>query len=194
MKRLTLLAALLLPVLQAGAQHATIMTEELVYEQSSPVSGQYSVHRKVLVHNEKGLPTASFWEYTDAFHSVASFSGSITYQGKSRKIRKDDLINHSLTDGLADDAAICLYQPASPYPFTVEYDYTVSCKKGIASFPTFLPLERENVSLVGASYTLIVPAGFAIQYFASAEPVVERERPTAINGNSRCRTVSAKSI
>ena len=61
MKRLTLLAALLLPVLQAGAQHATIMTEELVYEQSSPVSGQYSVHRKVLVHNEKGLPTASFW-------------------------------------------------------------------------------------------------------------------------------------
>ena len=174
MKRLTLLAALLLPVLQAGAQHATIMTEELVYELSSPVSGQYSVHRKVLVHNEKGLPTASFWEYTDAFHSVASFSGSITYQGKSRKIRKDDLINHSLTDGLADDAAICLYQPASPYPFTVEYDYTVSCKKGIASFPTFLPLDRENVSLVGASYTLIVPAGFAIQYFASAEPVVEK--------------------
>ena len=31
MKRLTLLAALLLPVLQAGAQHATIMAEELVY-------------------------------------------------------------------------------------------------------------------------------------------------------------------
>ena len=174
MKRLTLLAALLLPFIQVGAQHATILTDELVYELSSPVSGQYSVHRKVLVHNEKGLPTAAFWEFTDAFHSMASFSGSITYQGKSRKIKKDDLINHSLTDGLADDAAICLYQPSSPYPFTVEYDYTVSCKKGIASFPTFLPLDRENVSLVGASYTLIVPAGFAIQYFASAEPVVEK--------------------
>ena len=176
MKRLTLLAALLLPFIQAGAQHATILTDELVYELSSPVSGQYSVHRKVLVHNEKGLPTAAFWEFTDAFHSMASFSGSITYQGKSRKIKKDDLINHSLTDGLADDAAICLYQPSSPYPFTVEYDYTVSCRKGIASFPTFMPLDRENVSLVGASYTLIVPAGFAIQYFASSEPVVEKGR------------------
>ncbi len=174
MKRLTLLAALLLPVLQAGAQHATIMAEELVYELSSPTNGQYSVHRKVLVHNEKGLPTAAFWEFTDAFHSVASFSGTITYQGKSRKIKKDDLINHSLTDGLADDAAICLYQPSSPYPFTVEYDYTVSCKKGIASFPTFMPLDRENVSLVGSSYTLIVPSGFAIQYFASEEPTVEK--------------------
>ncbi len=151
---------------------AVILSYDMTFDMASQSSGTMKVCRKVLVMNRKGLASALFNVYTDSFRSLSSFSGRIEAGGKTlRKMKSPDLNTVLLADGMATDAFVSFYEPNAPYPFTVEYEYEVSYRKGFVSFPAFIPVSAPDVSIVQASYTLSVPSQTQIQYNASAEPV-----------------------
>ena len=150
---------------------ATVLEHDVSFSLSSPVSGEYKVHVRTLVHKKDGLSVAAFSVYTDSFRSLTSFSGKIEVGGKViRKLKMSDVVTVSLSSGLADDSYASFFEPNAPCPCIIEYEYTVSHKKGIASFPVFAPVDSPYVSLKSARYELRVPRGQKIQYEASAEP------------------------
>ena len=153
--------------------NAAVLEQDVTFTLSSPTSGELKVKERMIVFNKTGLSAASFELYTDSFRSLSSFSGKIEYGGKViNKIKASDLVTMSLSSGLADDSYVTMYEPNAPYPCVIEYEYTVSYKKGIVNFPVFFPVLHPNVAVKSADYTLKVPAGHKIQYKASSEPEV----------------------
>ena len=157
--RLAVLLLLWGGLLSAQEKYNAIVLEDVeTFTMSSPTSGNLEVRRSVRVFNEAGLEDAVFQEYTDQFRSISSFKGTVQKEGGSPvKIKKDDLVRVSIASGLAEDGFINGYQPSASYPFTVTYEYTMSFRKGFASFPSFIPVSGEKVKLEKAVYTLQVP-------------------------------------
>ena len=167
-------------MLLAGVAHAQPAAEVLETEAKftliSPSEARYKVHQRVRVNKQGGAEAGTFLVYTDEFRSLSSFSGSITSGGKViRKLKKEDLYVSLESDALAEKSYVNAYEPVAPYPFEVEYNYTVSYRKAIASFPSFIPLVDYDVPVRSASYTIIVPLSTEIRYKASAAPVVAPE-------------------
>ena len=110
--------------------------------------------------NRKGLSSALFSVYTDSFRSLSSFSGRIEAGGKTlRKLKSSDLNTVLLADGIATDAFVSFYEPNAPYPFTVEYEYEVSYRKGFVSFPAFIPVSAPDVAAVQDNPIMKIDAG-----------------------------------
>ena len=161
---LTLLGLLL----SAGVNvAATVVEDREVCRLNSATSGEWTVSKTIIVHNEKGLDAATFFLGCDGFHSLKSFSGSVqSGDNKPRKIKKDDLISSSYSEGLVDDGKMYGFIPEGHYPLTVKYEYKIGLQKGIASFPSFFPVSDEDVEVVEASYTLDVPEGYGVKSIA----------------------------
>lgn len=154
---------------------AVIERSDAVFDMKSPVSGTYTVSRKVLVSEPAGKDAAVFVNYNDSFRSLSSFSAKVIYNGKAvKKAGMRDLVWEKVSASLADDSSYAVYVPDCPYPFSVEYEYTVTYRDGIVSFPSFFPLSVPGVPLMDASYMLNVPAGTDISYWSWSEPEVTR--------------------
>ena len=162
-------------MLLAGVAHAQpaaeVLEMEAKFTMTSPTEARYEMHERILVNKQTGLEAGTFMLHTDEFRTLGSFSGSISSGGKViRKIRKDDLYVALESEALAEKSYTNAYEPVAPYPFEVEYNYTVSYRKAIASFPSFFPMEDYDVPVRSASYTIAVPWTKKIQYKASSEP------------------------
>jgi len=174
---------LILPFLLTGTvlcaqekYHAVILEDVEAFTMDSPVSGSFTVRRSVLVNDKAGEQEAVFHEYTDQFRSLSAFKGTVERSGaKPLKMKKDDLQMVSIASGLAEDGFIVGYVPSAAYPYTVTYEYTMTFRKGIASFPSFVPVTSEKVRLEKASYRLTVPAGTAISHYAQKVGEVRKE-------------------
>lgn len=155
-------------VLSAQENFNAIVLEDIEsFTMSSPYSGNLEVRRTVRVFNDAGLSEAVFQEYTDQYRTLSSFKGTIEKQGsKPLKLKKEDLQKVSIASGLAEDGFLIGYEPTATYPFTVTYEYSLSYRKGIASFPSFLPVSGDKVKVEKASYTLQVPPGTIINSFS----------------------------
>ena len=177
--RYRLIALLLLwaGVLSAQEKYNAIVLEDVeTFTMSSPTSANLEVRRSVRVFNDAGLEDAIFQEYTDQFRSISSFKGSIEKEGgKPVKIKKEDLVMVSLASGLAEDGFVNGYKPTAAYPFTVTYEYTMSFRKGFASFPAFFPVSGEKVKVEKASYTLKVPSGTKINTYTEKAGKMRKE-------------------
>ena len=180
-KALTTLLLLSCGLLAAQEKYNAIVLEDTeTFTMSSATSGSLQVVRSVRVFNDSGLEEAVFQEYTDQFHSLSSFKGTLERDGaKPLKIKKEDLVMVSVASGLAEDGFVNGYQPNATYPFTVTYEYTMTYKKGIASFPTFLPVSEEKVKLEKGSYTLQVPSGTAVKTVYSKAGELRKEEGKA---------------
>ena len=172
---LLFMAGVDLPSLSSGA---VVMEDKEVFRMTSTTSGELSVSKTVLVLDEQGLSSAVFYLYCDTFRSLKSFSGTVQASGqpKPKKLKKDDLYDIALSEGLVDDGKRYVYEPEGHYPLTVHYEYKVSYQKGISTFPVFFPLNHTDEAVLGASYTLDVPEGYAIKSLASG---VEYAKETA---------------
>ena len=174
---------LILPFLLTGTvlcaqekYHAVILEDAEAFTMDSPVSGSFTVRRSVLVNDKAGEQEAVFHEYTDQFRSLSAFKGTVERSGaKPLKVKKDDLQMVSIASGLAEDGFFVGYVPSAAYPYTVTYEYTMTFRKGIASFPSFVPVTSEKVRLEKASYRLTVPAGTAISHYAQKVGEVRKE-------------------
>ncbi|MBQ9477302.1 MAG: DUF3857 domain-containing protein [Bacteroidales bacterium] len=150
---------------------AVVLSVDVTFTMNSPVQGQYDVHERIRVNNQKGIAAATFMQYTDEFRTLSAFSGSISSGGKVlRKLNKKDVSTVLESDALAERVYMNGYEPVAPFPFEVEYVYTVSYRKAIASFPSFIPVQDFDVPVRSATYTLSLPAGTEISYDSSAEP------------------------
>ena len=153
--------------------NAIVLEDTETFTLSSATSGNLQVVRSVRVFNDAGLAEAVFEEYTDQFRSLSSFKGTLEREGaKPLKIKKEDLVMVSVASGLAEDGCVNGYRPNASYPFTVTYEYTMTYRKGIATFPSFLPVSTEKVKLEKGSYTLQVPSGTTVKtvYSKVGEP------------------------
>ena len=181
MRKALFVLAVIFPIVANAAEDpdAVIESYEAVFTMNSVSSGAYHVRTTVLVNNEDGLPAGTFSVMTDSFESISSFSGTLIPGGggKPSKIKSSDLIKISSMSGLADDIMMNAYEPSGAYPFRVSYDYTISFKKGILSFPTFFPLSSPDVSIVKASFALDLPKGTEISYVGNK--VTMRDESTA---------------
>ena len=175
---LFLAGSLLAPALRAQAP-AEVLLSETRFTMKSPVEAVEEVHEIIQVNKQSGLETGCFEVYSDDFRTLSSFSGSISVGGKViRKLRKADLITELESDALIERVYVNAFEPLAPYPFVVEYNYTVTHRKAIAAFPTFMPVPDYEVPVRAAGYTLTVPAQMEIQYRSSAEPKVETDGET----------------
>ena len=177
--RYRLLASLLLwcGLLSVQEKYNAIVLEDVeTFTMSSATSGNLEVRRSVRVFNDAGLEDAVFQEYTDQFHAITSFKGTVEKEGgKPVKIKKEDLVMVSIASGLAEDGFVNGYQPTASYPFTVTYEYTMSYRKGFASFPVFFPVSGEKVKVEKGSYTLQVPSGTKINAISAKAGDMRKE-------------------
>ena len=128
---------------------------------------------RIQVNREAGDGLAVFEEYTDAYRTISDFSGKVESAGKVvKKLKKSDLTTVSSSEGLADESFLNFYEPAATYPYVVEYDYTITYRDGIISFPSFGPVVAYEVPVREASYSLTAPSDMKIRYKAWTEPEV----------------------
>ena len=168
-------ALLSVSMLLAGVAHAQPAAEVLEWEakftMTSPTEARYEVHKRILVNKQSGAEAGTFLLHTDEFHTLSSFSGNISSGGKVvRKFNRGDVYVSLESEALATKSYVNAYEPVAPYPFEIEYNYTVSYRKAIASFPSFFPMVDYDVPVRKASYTVTVPWTMKIQYKASSKP------------------------
>lgn len=169
-RRIIPILLMLLP-LSLHAQNkanAVILKDEEVYTLSSPTSAELTVTRVVSVLSEAGEAEAVFHEFTDRYRSISSFKGTIEKEGqKPKKIGKGELRTVSLASGLAEDGFITAYSPSMPCPYTITYEYTISYKKAIATFPVYSPINTDKSKLAYGSFIIRVPQDYKIQYYSN---------------------------
>lgn len=143
--------------------------------------------RTITVLNSKGLEAAAFLCVCDMFNSLKRFKGELfNASGKSiRKIKKGDLHKSEYTTWLASDYYTYNYEFRYPsYPFTVKYEWEVSCNNGLIGHPVFLPQGDYNQEVKHASYRIELPAGQDCRHFAvnADDKILIKEMPSATGG------------
>lgn len=156
---------------QEKAPIAVIQEDQETFVMSSLENATYTVHRRVLVNEERGLEAGVFSEVTDRNRSLSSFSATVTHAGKKIvKAKLSDVYQSSASSSLVDDILEHTYVPSAPFPFVVEYDYTMTFRKGVPFIPMFMPVDCFDVPLEHASYSVTIPQGEKLRVKASAEP------------------------
>lgn len=174
---LSLAAALICVNLSAGPV-GEVLRHDMTLTVRSATDARLDVTERILVNSENGSGLADFHYFTDAFSSISSFSGKIEIDGKVvKKIKQSDLSTVLYSDAFADDTYINAYSPSSSYPFVIEYSYSVALKKGMAVFPSFVPVSREEVPVREASYTIDLPSGMEMNYLSWADPEIADNGP-----------------
>lgn len=177
MKRILILATLAFCTFASNAETpAEILRDVRVVTVTSQTDAKYHIVQRIRVNSPAGDEVSVFGEYTDTYRSISDFSGTVECAGKVlKKLKKSDLATFSYSESLADDTYLNAYAPVASYPYEVEYDYTLTFRKGIISYPTFKPVAAFDIPVKEASYTLSVPLDIAIRYKSWTEPEVKRE-------------------
>lgn len=177
---MTAVALILASLLAAGTPSAEILSYKKIVRVDNEKTATFTVDVSIRVNDKNGEQDGIFKLYLDNFCSLSSFSGSVTPQkGKALKLKKGDLVNISLSEGMANNASVTAYVPNCQYPYTVNYSYKVAMKGGIIALPGFAPALNTGTSIQKAEYVLQVPAGFPIQYIGNIEPEVANDGKTA---------------
>ena len=124
----------------------------------------------VTVLNAGGNKYASMELAYDKLISIRSFSGNL-YDASGRRIRslkKGEVTDESATASysLADDNRVRSHNfNYQNYPYTVEYE-TVVEYSGIFYFPSWIPVEDENLSIQESVLLVQMPLNYNIRYKA----------------------------
>ena len=114
----------------------------------------------ITVLDKKGKDLADFNYPGDKFRLITDFSAKL-YDANGRFLRKfkySDLISTDWSSSLASDAKHYFFNSETPsFPFTILYEYEISWKNGILSFPPFCPQDDYNLSVEKANYLLVLP-------------------------------------
>ena len=180
MKRLfaALFLTLIVPALGFGQDSAAeILESRESFQMKDVSSGTYNVYCKVRINKESAVSAGNITIFTDSDRSLSSFSATVTNtSGKViKKIRRQDLDSRALAQELADDSFVYFCHPLAPVPYIVEYEYTLTYKRGVPAFPSYFPVTEENERLVKGEYSVVVPSGTKVQYSATTEPEVVKE-------------------
>lgn len=140
--------------------YGVVRYSKVEFEYKSEKHGieKHSIAITVLDKNGKGL--ADFFYSGDKFRELKKFSAKI-YDAKGNQLRKFKLSDVGYTEysnSLATDGKHYFFEPKFPtYPFTIYYEYEINWKRGLFTFPPFVPQNDFNLSIQSANYTLIIP-------------------------------------
>ena len=150
MKKLLVAVFLLLPLFSFAQEEAAavILDYKQTFELKSVANGTYTVSAKILVNKESGNSEGRIVIVTDSDRSLGSFSATLASPSGTRKLKKSDLESRALARELADDVYLYYFQPNVQYPYIIDYEYSLYFKRGVSSFPTFIPVNDEDVKLV----------------------------------------------
>lgn len=152
---------------QTTGYNALIMEDSTYVRMRSTKEMQYSVTKSIMVMNEDGAGIADFIIYTDPMKKLSRFKATIsdTTGQEKRKFGIKDVSKTEISNSIADDNVINYLQFKYPqYPYIVDIEYQVSYSDGYLSMPVFYPLDRANVLLNKASYTIEAPDSSAFVY------------------------------
>lgn len=137
---------------------------EIRNEGKAIITNQYVV----TVFNPGGNKYASMDLQYDKLISIRSFSGNL-YDASGKRIRslkKGDITDQSATSSysLADDNRVRSHNfNYQNYPYTVEYETAVEYN-GIFYFPSWTPVEDENLSVQQSQLQVQMPLNYTIRY------------------------------
>ncbi len=147
--------------LRKGA-YAVVRVSETEFEYISPTLSKERYLEVITVLTGDGESAANFTAYTDMFSSLSGFSGEIYDRtGKRiRKIKKSELLYSDYSGyHLANDNRTHYCQPNVPNPpFTVKYEWEITTKDAVWSFPVFIPQQSGAYGIEKAEYRLKAPA------------------------------------
>ena len=146
---------------------AVVRENNIVFEYETFQKGTYSEKEVITVLKEQGKKYADFNYPGDKYRTLTDFSGKI-YDAMGNlvgKIKKSDVHSSEWSQYLGSDNVHYYYSCEPPsYPFTIVYEYTISFKNGILSFPGFFPQSGSDISAQNADYKLIIPLNTKITY------------------------------
>ncbi|MBP9998353.1 MAG: DUF3857 domain-containing protein, partial [Bacteroidales bacterium] len=172
-----MLATLVAPlIVHAQGKPAPAVVEMLQEEfvMSSSDRAVHSVKSRVTVNSEEGAEAAVFSETTDSYRMLTAFSATTIVNGKKIKAKLTDVETIHSSGSLVDDVVSNYYVPEASFPYTVEYEYTITYKNGVPSFPVFLPVKTYDIPVTRASFSISVPSGTRIMYRSSDGPTISR--------------------
>ena len=168
--------------LREGAQ---MVVREYNYEFTvlSESKGKINIRQAFTVLSEEGNDEAFFYVYYDNDRKVTSLSAKV-YNGlgvQFDKLKRSDFKDVKSGDGfsLYDDNRILYYRPSSTtYPYTVVYEYSLETEK-LLFYPTWGPIDDEQVSLQSAQFKINMPKGMKFRYQAlnmeNPDPKISQE-------------------
>ena len=166
--------------------YAVIRFSNTGFDYKSEISGTEKHSIAITVLEKKGKDLSDFKCYGDKFTELKSFSG-ILYDADGKLLRKfkmSDVRSTEYSSELASDAKSYYFECETPsFPFTVHYEYELSCKKGILAFPTFHPQTNWNLSVEKAVFSLILPSNVEFQ----SKAINMNAKPTEITEKGNIR-------
>ena len=142
-----------------------VRQENIEFEVSDIDHARLNVHRIVTILNEGGRKKLHFAEETDKFISLDDAEIK-TYDSTGKltgKYKQKDLTTLAIAEGLIDDSKLYyLTIPASTFPVTVEYTYSLRYK-GILTYPSYAFIEPGE-GVENASYTVKVLKDLDLRY------------------------------
>jgi len=145
-----------------------INSEETIFTVNSPGSATTTFKTRVTILNENGLHRAKVVVPYDKLTKVAYIKGT-SYDKYGKKLRT--LKNSEITDvssisdfSLFEDNRVKIANLGhTMYPFTVEFEYQTTTTN-MLFYPTWAPLDEENLAVEKANFTVIMPATMQLRY------------------------------
>jgi hypothetical protein len=142
--------------------------------------GKAFIHKKyaITILNAGGDEHGSMQVFYDKLLTIKNFSGDLYDAAGNRlkSLKKSDVMDVSGTasSNLADDSRVKTHSfNYKLYPYTVKYETTTELN-GIFYFPSWIPLEDENLSVEKSFLEIEVPLDYNIRYklFKINEPEI----------------------
>lgn len=141
--------------------------EDVKFEITEGNKAKYYLRVAYTILNENGERWAYFSERYDKLRSIESFEGSLYDAGgkKLKSLKKADIKDLAGgDDGLANDDRYKLHNfYYKVFPYTVEYEVEVRYK-GTMFLPSWIPQERNVMSVQQSRITIIAPAANSLRF------------------------------
>jgi len=148
---------------------AVVRVDEKHLEVDADGSAEMECRYAVTVLNENGKEYAYFIRSYNKFMKYRRISGTI-YDAKGKKLRKiksgdiHDVSNIASYSLYEDKRAKVIVEESSPFPYTVEYTYTLVLKS-VLSYPTWQVIPGYDISVQHSEYTVKMPQGEQLKFY-----------------------------
>ncbi|MEJ8803068.1 DUF3857 domain-containing protein [Pontibacter sp. H249] len=153
---------------------AVIRSEETVFTVNAIDNATTTFKARITINNSNGDDRAKIYIPYDKLSKVNYVKG-ILYDATGKKVKH--LKNNDIKDvsavssvSLFDDNRVKYADLVHiTYPYTVEFEYQIT-SKNMMFYPTWAPLDGENLSVENASLRVEMPKGMKLRYHESNVP------------------------
>ena len=164
--------------------YSVVRFSNTIFDYKSEKIGVEKHSIAISVLDKKGKDLANFGCSGDKFRELSKFSAKL-YDANGNLLRKfklSDVVSTEYSSHLATDGKYYFFEAqTATFPFTIHYEYEISWKNGIFSFPIFIPQQTYSTSVETANYQLNLPQNLKIQIKAlniTDKPIIVSNKET----------------